>query len=824
MEKNKNWVEENLEDIECVLCWSSDSNILNHNGTHIIFHTVDRTILFLEEALINHEKNGVLVYPVTKTEVTVPMCVEALYSLMKNKTSRKKVLLISQNIAVRELYWQLKVNYLRLNEVFPLGIIKMDGTVKPQLKTSDVSRISDVQCSFLHTSNPKFMPNEDIAKEIGCIIIDATGYDKNLLKEIIEWSEKNGVLSLIILESNPYSENFDLFKSYGIPVWGWDSNSLSADFENDLEELEKNPQKYYNPFSLSVFHIRNWLKGIKREFIEVKDEEITNALNEALQLYFDIKKLCKNTKNEALSRALITYLSCKYAFERMLAPLEITENECKMTFLAKTIEKRIENLEYWQNILSTQDPYFGSFWGKTYSLIKVLYQKFISRGNPKYEQIKKIIKESINNNEKILIFNYSEPYARALKTALEKDFALSDEELQEKGIFITSINERHVEADYDKCIIFGQMPFRASWLLRTACAHKVIFLVYPSEKALLKYQFESEEKKFTDSFGRGTRINFLKRILKKEDLKRLPPPPKPGIQNVFSLKLDEKQIKDEEKLKPLLSDIEIDDELILEEEIDFEDEDELEETSINEEGKVVVKCCKIVLEDGGVMYVRPSRKIPIFKNGKRLEYVSVQKAREGDLLIVVKNNIKNSLAQEIIKKADNHPSMQKLKFLVNSWVVALRKGMAEHNDSVHKFLEKLQAEQKKENSPVITNWLTIQLWKEGLVIGPQNSKNIKFIGKIYNQQYLVDHYREIGAAISRLRGIHHRLLRKLNDMVLRAGLKSISGSIQNELIDEEFNLYVEDFADIISIEKIKSISLNESAERSKLDKIVRYEK
>lgn len=820
-EEKATWVEENLDDIECTLCWSSDCNILNYDGTHVLFHTVDRTIMFLEEALIDKESKGVLVYPVTNTDVAVPMCVEALYSLMQADSSRKKVLLISQNVAIRELYWNLKINYLRLNEIFPLGIIKMDGGVKPQMKTSDVSRISDVKCSFLHTANPRFLPNDDISKEIGCIIVDTTGLEKNRLTDIIQWSESKGIGSLIFLESNPYSENFETFQSKGIPVWGWDTSSLSSDFKNDLKELEKNPQKYSNPFSLSVFHIRNWLKGINREFIEVKDNEVANALNEGLQLYFDIKKLCKETKSDALSRALITYLSCKYAFERMLAPLQDIEDQCKMNFLAKTIERRIETLEAWQPMLVKHDPYFASFWGKTYSLAKVIYQKFMKHGNPKYDKLKSILKQSLEDKEKVLIFNYSEPYARALIEALKRDFSLSEDELEEKGIIVSSIADRHSEADFDKCIIFGQMPFRATWLLRTACAKQVIFLVYPSEKALLKHQFEKEEKKFKESFGSGTRVSFLKRILKKEELRTLPPPPDQDQKNSFTLKLTESQIKDETKLKSLLEDFPIDDDLILEEETSVEDDEELDETTVTEEGKVIVKCCKITLEDGGVMYFRKSRKLPIFKKGSKLEYLDIKKVNNGDLLILIKNNIRNSLAHEIISKADNHPSMQKLKFLVNSWVVALRKGMAENEDDVYKFLGKLQKEQETEDCPKITNWLTIQLWKEGYVIGPQNPKNIKLIGKIYNQPYLVDHYKEIGSAISRLRGIHHRLLRKLNDMVLRAGLKNVKGVADDEVIDEEFNLHVEDFADIITIEKITSISMDASAEKSKLDKLLR---
>lgn len=820
MAEFKSWVEENMQDVDCVLNWSSDQNILNYDGKHILFHSVDRTLLVLEEALMKNKRMGVLVYPVNKAEIAIPLCVEALYSLMSSHAKKTKVLLVSQDLSVRELYWNLKANYMRINEVFPLGIIKMDGYVKPQLKTADC-KISDVQCAFLHVGNPNILPDAAVSSEIGCLVVDTAGFTLESVEQLIKWAVNNKIETTVFLESNPYSDNFTLYDKYHLPVWGWDSNSLHNDFKKDLDELERNPEKYSNPFSASVFLIKNWLQGIKREFIIVDNPDFTVTLNEALHLYYDIKKLTVQTEGHVLSKALISYLSCKYAFERMLAPIGDIEAECKQSFLAKTVEKRIESLERWQNLLSKQDPYFGSFWGKTYALTKELYLKFQSKGNPKYEKLRELVKGYMQEKQRVLIFNYSEPYARALISALMRDFSLSEEELEKRGVIITSIVGRQIDGDFDKCIVFGQVPFRASWLLRVACAKEIIFLIYPTEKLLLKYQFEKEDKKFAKAFGKDSRVGFMKNVLARETLQTLPSSPKEDVANSFSLEMTESEHKEEEKMKSIFNDLQIDDELVLEEDVNVDEEDDVEESTISKDGEVMVKCCKMRLDDGTTMYFKPSRKLPIFKEGKKLEYLDYKRVKQGELLIVIKNNIRNNLAQEIIKKADNHPSMQRLKFLVNSWVVALKKGMAESNDSISVFLGKLQAAQQEEDCPEITNWLTIQLWRGGYIIGPQNQKNIKLIGIIYKQQFLIDNYKEIGAAISRLRGIHQRLLRKFNEMVMLAGLKSAKAKVSDEVIDEEFNLHLEDFADVISFTRIVSIEAEQYAEKSKLDKKLR---
>jgi len=821
MEPEKNWIEENLEDVMSYLYESSEKDILNYEGNKVLFHTVDKTIFYLEEALILNERDGVIVYPVNKTEVAVPMCIEALYCIWEKSNKLRKVLLISQNIAVRELYWNLKVNFWRLNNVFPLGIVKADGSIKPQLKTAD-EKISETNCYFLHTSNPSFLPNSAISREIGCVIVDTNSLAKEDLSLIYEWADKNQINTLIYLESEQDSENYDIYRDLELPIWGWDSESLKQDFRKDIEELEINPDRYSkNPFSFSIFQIKNLLRGIKREFIEIQSNEITEFLKDMLKIYFELKKLCKETKSEPLGRASISFSSCKYSFERMLAPIEDIENQCKLSFMAKTLERRIENLESWGTLLQKQEVYLSHFWGKTYGMAKAIYQKFKENGNPKYEELKKIVQDCIIAQKKLLIFNYNEPYAQALITALQRDLKITEQQLGNNGIWITSMHDVIPEEDFDKCVIFGAVPFRASWLLKTACAKESVFLVYPSEKPLLRQQFKIEERKMSQLFGLQSRTGFIKEITGKNELKNVPLAIIGSNAQSFELKLDEAEIEVEDKIKPLLNDMIFDDDLVAEEELNFEEGNDIDESKINELGFIQVTCCKIDFEDGSQIYVKPSRKLPIFKDGKKIEYQDARRAKVGDTIVLVRQNVKNNLAQQIIKMADRHPKMQRYKVLVNSWVMALRKGMEENNDDAWKFLRKLQEAQETEGIQKITNWFTIELWRGGYVIGPQENKNIKLIGKIYEQKFLIDNYVEIGAAISRLRGIHIKLLRKFNEMALKVGVRGIKSQSSGDVLDEEFNLHVEDFANIVTIHKIKSIELDSEMEISKLDKLMR---
>ena len=185
MKGKLSWVEENLEEFECNLCQMSDKKFLNYDGKSIIFHTVDRTILRLQDALIRKSKWGVFIYPIENTDIVVAMCIDAIYALYdmqnQNDYDKDKVLLISNNVSPREMYWNLKTNNMRINEFFPMGIIRLDGSVKKQLKTEYFNKkATSSECYFLHTSNYRVLPDESTSKKIGCVVIDI----KNLVKLI----------------------------------------------------------------------------------------------------------------------------------------------------------------------------------------------------------------------------------------------------------------------------------------------------------------------------------------------------------------------------------------------------------------------------------------------------------------------------------------------------------------------------------------------------------------------------------------------------------------------------------------------------------------
>lgn len=811
-----NWVEQNLGGQKCVLTWSSDSAILNYEHKPLIFHTIDRQVLTIIRALVERRRSAVMAYPVRQAEVSIPAAIEACYDLMETSCDRRKVLLVSPRLDVRGLFAELRANYMELNDVFPLGVVKTNGTIKPQIKTSH-SKVRDTQCMLLHTSNPRILPAAEESAKIGCMIAETAGMDASAVDQLLLWAQEAGIPITVLLETDPYSANFALYQRKKVPIWGWDTQSLEADFSSDLQALESTPEKYDNDLSISVQQIRNWIRGISRELTEIPSIDQEPQLRSLLETYFEIKNADRSSQLYRQAASLV--LRTKAAFESMIAPIEETEKHCMITVLARSPSDRIEDMKRFAQAIDRQDSGLASYVRKAVVVAENLRDRFHQHGNPKYVHIKAEVKRAISQKKTLAVVSYNEPYSSALKERLKNDIDGFEAAEESGSISFLTLKDQFAERTYDRCVIFGRMPYSHSWLLRVAWAPELEIMLYSTEKVLLKKQFEKEEQRYTALFGRQQQSVFLKEMLGVDSLSAQPPSAGPESRNRFPLVLSETDAEDEVRVAPLMDDLlfeegggETDDYAI--------DPDE-EIVGVSAGGELVVAAARVTFSDGSFLLVNPVMDLPVFRKGRTLEHVLPHKIARGDQVVLVRGSAKESLGAEILRKAERHPKMQHLKFLVNAWTAALRMGMAESGDTPEKFLARLQKAQESEGVKTIKGSLTVKNWVNGYTIGPQKKKNIKLIGQIYGQQFLIDHYGEIADAVSRLRGLHHQILRRLHTMVLQAGVHGLRGADEDELIDKDFDLHVSDFSGVISLHNVESVDVNQTAEKSGMNRVRR---
>ena len=150
-----------------------------------------------------------------------------------------------------------------------------------------------------------------------------------------------------------------------------------------------------------------------------------------------------------------------------------------------------------------------------------------------------------------------------------------------------------------------------------------------------------------------------------------------------------------------------------------------------------------------------------------------------------------------------------------TWVHYLRQALEESGDTFIEIIRKLQEHGAKGPS---TPGAIFQ-WVNGAIIGPQDLENIRRIGIIYEKPFLVAKFGDIARAIQRLRNIHRSLARRLNKLIPQAGIEADLKDKENTVIDKELELYLEDFANIVSIERIEAVEILENVSSGDLDRV-----
>jgi len=126
--------------------------------------------------------------------------------------------------------------------------------------------------------------------------------------------------------------------------------------------------------------------------------------------------------------------------------------------------------------------------------------------------------------------------------------------------------------------------------------------------------------------------------------------------------------------------------------------------------------------------------------------------------------------------------------------------------------------------------VAIHFWRSGEIIGPQDKEDIRLIGEVYDDKVLLTNLDRVWKAVQRLRTIHRQLAYNLRYLLPEYGMAWKSAKDNMDfVVDRDLNLYLEDFKDAISLERIVSIEpailspircLNSKIDRSAAEGVV----
>lgn len=207
----------------------------------------------------------------------------------------------------------------------------------------------------------------------------------------------------------------------------------------------------------------------------------------------------------------------------------------------------------------------------------------------------------------------------------------------------------------------------------------------------------------------------------------------------------------------------------------------------------------------------------LFANNQQLNFIApttrkvedrfVRAIREGDTMLIIPSQPRQSLYSLIISRVHQHPSIELHLALLRRWREELQSGYqrwaASHRDDpTGALLRELRAA-----GSTITSHLAVYFWLNGATLCPNDTDDVLRVAEALNLPFVRSRYRQIANAASRIRGLHRGLSNRLNRW-LNDRARSGGGSHDAEVIDPTLGLTFGDLrsslivADVLSIREV----------------------
>jgi len=778
--------------------------------------------LLFFKAAIEKSWKAVLIYPSVRMSISPLLALEALYYRLHEKklpSGRNRLVIISSRVElrkeIRDHFIAFKAGSMPLYiDAFPIGRVTSKGEVVKALSKTGEPKL-------LISPGSAALPNDAIARGTFCVLIEAT-LDLKLeqAKRIFKWAQIHEIPFLFVVSPDPPTELPMHLIEKKYLYWGWEHSSLEEDCKKDEQNLKAKIFDLDQPFCGNYREIQNKALGVRKVIVPVKERKLNEMLNSLREDYWELAKSARSIESSSATEVAKRFLGCIYALEEMTSPLAYAEIELGKRWGTIPINRRIAALKNHCEAVRTEQPLFASFAARSADKVLEAYRYMAETKTGKHPIILQIIKEASANGKTVLFISKNEALNEGLKAYLEIEKGMSISELKSQGIdFIPTsrIYRNVVDANpIDTCILYGCPRYYQRDIFSYTKARNIGIIAYESEIPAIKYiqsEFDEMQSLFCDSHKQkvaerlfGMKVEARTRKLISKDTSK-------KTELIFI----DPQDAEMGSFSPeaIFSDF-----LSLDWRIDFDYSNEAEAKSADQRlGKELsdsIDAAKISLPGGRHILLHAEKLVQIYdESTEKVKDRLVRNIKKGDLLILIENSTRKSLAESVISKVEAHPSMMEVVVYQRAWAYYLREALGDSRDNFIEVIKKLH--KLGANTP--TTPAAVFHWVNGAIIGPQDLENIRRIGIIYDKPFLVNKFRDIASAVQRLRRIHRSLSLRLSKLIPRAGIEADQEHCENTVIDEELELYLEDFANIVSIERVEDVKIISDVSPGDLDRV-----
>jgi len=803
--------------------WTLENGYLSYDGQKIYLHSVNKQSLLFFKANLKENNTALLVYPSNRMTITPLLALEALYyRLHENRlpSGRDRLIIFSSRIElrkeIRDHFTSFKAGGMPLYyDSFPLGRITSKGEI-----VKIIARTSEPR--LLISPGIAALPNADIAQLAFGVILEATPDLKiEDAERILNWAANNSVPFQFIVSPDPPTELAKMLIEKNIPYWGWEAASLEEDCHEDELNLQNKIFQLEQPFCRNYKEIRNKAVGVKKILVPVKEKKLNKMLMDLRKDYLQLKKAAAEINSPQAIEVSKRFLGCIYALEEILSPLAYAETELVKRWGTIPINHRIETLINHCEGIRPYEPLFASYARQSAARLSEAYIYMAEEKSGKHPIIIQIINEAIANEKSVLFVSKNEALNEGLKSYLEIEKGMSISNLNQNGIEFVYVNQIYRNTSnvnvVDSCILYGCPRYYQKNIIAYAKARSIGIIAYESEIPAIKYihdQIVEIQNLFSDKYKRDIAERLFG--VATEDRKI------PKRENKDKKKTDLIFIDPQDAEmgsfapKDIFSDF-----LALDWRIDFEYSSEGEVNSTNKRLGTDSSCdmtaVKVSLPGERHILLNIEKFVQVYDDStEKVKDIPAKSLKKGYLLILIENSTRKTLAESIISKVEAHPSMMEIVVYQRAWLHFLRESIEENEDTFIEVIRKL----KEHGARGPSTPAAIFHWVNGTILGPSELENIRRIGIIYDKPFLVANFDDIKKAVLRLRTIHRSLSRRLNKLIPQAGIEAERIDRGNTVIDEDLELYIEDFANIVSIERVEKIEILKNVSSGDLERVV----
>lgn len=791
---------------------------LKYRAMPINLHWLDRVCLLLARQAYQSRKSLAISYPVPvcnlapliSTQLILFNFIQAQAS-QHNISQNQSVMLISPHTEDRDHYLGLQISRQSVATALPIARIRAHG--EPAIIPVP-GEVSSRQPRLYHLSRPHML---DVSwpSKLGAIIVDYGGGTFNdYATRIQELAIQRGVPTVIHLITDPFAPYLEDLTNKGVLTWIWDHKGLAADFNSQLLAGRSDEP---HPFGIGNAQFKNIAQGIEHKLLICHHPSFESAAKRLWDDLTTIQQTFSGRYGIGIHRAIRAAYGTYYAMLQMLVPLPVYEEEARNLWGIRSISRRISDLEAFGPVLRQETPELAEIYWPSLIIDLKEMQEALLAGNPKYDSLVQQVKILQDGEKNLTIVCTNQASRRMLHLCLQAREGLHIGDLTDNSpnnsIRIITFKELHTLKYTDRLFLPGQFSFGRRQYALTASAPQIYYLAYADEAERIVCQVASVHHTLQQLTNNQVRQNTWLELTSQRSQHK--PPERDLVETELTIdftKIDGKRIARQAinssgyaadlSLWTPFETVEYDT-IQGQDVLSIDSEEALRPSEFAAERRqhALVPALRIEFIDGYCLAEPESRMTVLLLSSNKTDERRADGLRPEDTAIFVDGDQKRQLYDSILERIRLHPAMGATYILASYWQQAIREGFFRSGLSYDEFHRRMQ----KLDSTIETHQ-AVYFWVQGWVLGPRDGEDIRRIGEVLADQVLIKEWKEINRAVKRVRGLHLTLARKLNRVIVQAGMMSKEPDATDECIDRDLNLYLDDFRDSISVHRIVNVS------------------